>query len=450
MDLIKKVQKLYINKSKEGNILKNITYLFVFKIISILTGLLIVPMSIKFIDSKQYGLWLTIGSIASWFSFFDIGFGNGLRNKFTFYKATGNLKELRLIVSTTYISVTVLFGFLGSIFLIANKYLDWAVLLNQPESQRQYLSQFTLIVFECFFLQFILKLISTILVADHKSAMASFIDTLSQMLVLGLIILFNFIDFRSLFVLGIISSVCPVVILIIANLWLFRGEYVNFSPSFKYFRLTYVRELLSIGLKFFVIQIAVVVIYQTTNIILTHIGQPEDVTLYNIVYKYFGMANMVFTIVINPYWAAFTEAFALNDYTWMKNTIFQLRKIAIGIILLIVLMIALSNSIFHIWIGKLIHIPMKVSLIMAFYFCTLIWCGLHSMVLNGLGKVKLQLYISILSSIVNIPLALFLGNRFGIIGVIGSSIILNLISMVYSPIQVNKIITKTANGIWNE
>ena len=43
---------------------------------------MLVPLTIHYINPTRYGIWLTVSSIIGWVSFFDIGFGNGLRNKF--------------------------------------------------------------------------------------------------------------------------------------------------------------------------------------------------------------------------------------------------------------------------------------------------------------------------------------------------------------------------------
>ena len=45
---------------------------------------------------------------------------------------------------------------------------------------------------------------------------------------------------------------------------------------------------------FFIIQIAGIIQYETANIIIAQILVLHDVTSYNIVYKYFGIINMVF------------------------------------------------------------------------------------------------------------------------------------------------------------
>ncbi|GAH31869.1 unnamed protein product, partial [marine sediment metagenome] len=61
---------------------KNIFASFGLKGISILISFLLVPLVLNYIDITKYGIWLTLSSIIGWFGFFDIGLGNGLRNKF--------------------------------------------------------------------------------------------------------------------------------------------------------------------------------------------------------------------------------------------------------------------------------------------------------------------------------------------------------------------------------
>lgn len=68
---------------RSSKIKKNVIGTLIVKGISIPTQLLLVPLTISYISSELYGIWLTLTSIIGWIGFFDIGFGNGLRNKLT-------------------------------------------------------------------------------------------------------------------------------------------------------------------------------------------------------------------------------------------------------------------------------------------------------------------------------------------------------------------------------
>ena len=89
-------------------------------------------------------------------------------------------------------------------------------------------------------------------------------------------------------------------------------------------------------------------------------------------------------------------------------------------------------------------------LVVAVYMFTMIWNSLHSYIINGIGKIELQLYTSIICTIVNIPLALYLGGIWGAEGVVASTCFLNLIPLLALTIQVRKILNNKAIGIWNK
>ena len=73
----------FINKGSERSIKakKNVLSMLFIKGGSILVGLLLVPLTLEYVDSESYGIWLTLSSMVAWISFFDIGINNGLKNK---------------------------------------------------------------------------------------------------------------------------------------------------------------------------------------------------------------------------------------------------------------------------------------------------------------------------------------------------------------------------------
>jgi O-antigen/teichoic acid export membrane protein len=429
---------------------KNIATSLLIKGISIAISLILVPLTINYINPTQYGIWLTLSSIIAWFSFFDIGFGNGLRNKFAEAKATGNIEKARIYISTTYSFLFIIFCGVWVLFFLVNFFLDWSRILNTPSDMTEELSKLALIVFSFFCMQIVLKTINTILIADQKSAKSAFLDMLGQLVALVIIFVLTSTTSGSLLNLGLALGFAPIFILIIASFFFFNKDYRSFTPSFKYVRIDQGKDIFKLGSKFFIIQIAAIVIYQTNNIIISQICGPKEVTVYNIAFKYFGILSMGFTIILTPFWSAFTEAKVLNDYEWM-NKILKKLKMAWGILVLGALFLLLfSQYFYYLWIGDSVIIPFNVSLSIFAYIIVFNWCAIFSQITAGLGKIKLQLYSAILACLVNIPLSIFLGNIYGIVGIISATTLLSLISAVWNPIQIKMILTKTAKGIWNE
>ena len=58
---------------------KNILLMLLIKGGNILIGVLLVPITLGYVDTDCYGIWLTLSSMVLWISFFDIGLNNGLK-----------------------------------------------------------------------------------------------------------------------------------------------------------------------------------------------------------------------------------------------------------------------------------------------------------------------------------------------------------------------------------
>ena len=429
---------------------KNIVASFVIKGFSISISLVLVPLTINYINPSRYGIWLTLSSIVGWLSFFDIGFGFGLRNKFAEALAENKEELAKIYVSTTYAILSIIIGIVLVAFFIVNPFLNWTKILNTTPELAGELSILALIVFVFFCLRFIFQLLSTVLAANQEPAKGSFIELMGSMASLLLIFILTKTTSGSLIYLGAILSFTPVFVLIVSSIWFYRNDYKKFAPSFKLIKFKYAKDLMSLGLKFFIIQIAALVLFNTDNIIIIQLFGSKYVTTYNVSFKLFSILVMVFNIIATPLWSAFTEAYTKNDLDWIKATIKTLEKIWLVLILFTVILLLISPYLFKLWLGDKVQVPFLLSVAMSSYVIVSIWQTIHVFFLNGIGKVKLQLYLVLFSSLINIPMAIFLGRKFGLVGItITSTILFAIMGIVFS-IQTRKILNNTATKIWNE
>ena len=207
---------------------------------------------------------------------------------------------------------------------------------------------------------------------------------------------------------------------------------------------------MNLGIKFFLLQIAGIVLYQTSNIIIAQLFGPTEVTPYNIAYKYLGIITMIMAILMTPFWSAYTEAWVKKDIEWIRNTFRKLKRLWIGLAILTAIMIAFSNVVYRMWVGKDIVVPLSLSITIGAYVIVNAWNVIYCLFFNGVGKIKLQLYTSIVDMILHVPLAIYLGKKLGPAGVILSVVILCSINMIWTVIQYEKIINNRATGIWNQ
>lgn len=443
------IKNFFKGHERTVKVKKNILASFAVKGISISISFLLVPLTINYVNPTQYGIWLTLSSIISWFAFFDIGFGNGLRNKLTEALSRKDHELARSYLSTAYALFFTVFGTVWIIFIIVNKYLNWAIMLNAPEDLDKELTWLAFIILSYFCLQFILKTINIVLTADQKPAKAAFIDVLGQAIALVVIFILTKTTKGSLINLGLGIGLSPVIILILASVWYYGKTYKNINPKIKNVSFDCVKDIMNLGVKFFILQVASMVIFQTNNIVIAHIFGPDEVTVYNVAYKYFSMVAMIFWIVITPFWSAFTDAYTQHDIDWMKNIIKKLEiiwsVIAVGGIILLLV----SGQFFPFWVGDKIIIPFSVSISLLLYFLVYTRFNLYIILLNGIGKVKIQLLVYIPLAILNIPLIILLGMRFGLTGMILGNVLISVPHAIYGPIQLKRIIENRAENLWN-
>ena len=213
---------------------KNVIGSLLIKVMSIAISLVMVPMTIHYINPTQYGIWLTLSSMVAWISFFDIGFTQGLRNRFAEAKAKGDKELARTFVSTAYFFIGLIFMVVWLILLFVNQFIDWGKALNIDQKTAQEVTLLAYIIFTYFCFQFIFKIIHTILIADQKPAKAVLLDLIGQAFSLIAIYLLTRFTSGSLLYLVIALGISPTLVIVGANLYFFKTSYRDYAPSMRY------------------------------------------------------------------------------------------------------------------------------------------------------------------------------------------------------------------------
>lgn len=415
---------------------------------SIVISLLIVPLTLGYVSSDLYGIWLTLSSIMMWLNFFDIGFTLGLKNKLAEAITLGDMQRGKALVSTTYFMMISIFIPLCIILEIIIPHINWASFLNVDSSYNPDIIKTLHILAACFCIQMIVNVLTAVLAAYQKVALSSAFPVIGNFISLFIILLLTKYAPPSLSLLALTVSTIPVLVIIIASLVLYSRTFEVVAPKWTFVRKEYIKDLFNLGSKFFLIQIQVVVLYQCTNILISNLSGPADVTSYNIAYKYITIAMMILTIMMAPLWPAFTEAYTKQDYTWMKNVYNKMCKLWGVLAIAVILMIVVSPVVYKLWIGNKASIPLMMTVLIGIYTIIHSWDAIQINMINGIGTIKLQTLITLLGLMAHIPLSLFLGRYIGCYGVIISMIVINIIYSTIFTIQISKILNKTASGLW--
>jgi O-antigen/teichoic acid export membrane protein len=445
-----KVQTFWnVGHERTLKIKRNIFYTFLIKGLSLLISFMLIPLTVNYLNNTQYGIYITIVSLVGWMNTFDIGLSNGLRNKLARALALNEHNDMVKDISTTYglLFLISLSTFIS--FFIISSFFNWNHVLRVPDSVNINVWPVLMITLAAFCIQFVLQPINSILIATHKPFKSSLILLLGQILIYILTYFLTLYSSSNLYLLVLVATGAPVMVLLLANIFLFSTSLKAFVPRFKAIYLKNAKNLLNIGGAFFFIQIGALVLYETDNIVITRLLGPQEVTTFNIPFKYFSIVTIIFTIIITPYWSAFTDAYARDDFDWIKRSIKKMRILWVGFAALAIILYFFSGIFYKLWVKQMVIVPDALSFSIAIYTIVQTWMVIHAYLLNGVGKLRIQLILVIITSLLNIPLSIFLIKQVGLHGTVWANIIIMVVMSVIVTWQCKLIMEKKATGIWN-
>jgi O-antigen/teichoic acid export membrane protein len=388
--------------------ISNIISLFVFRGGNILIQLLLVPVSIRFISAPSYGLWLTISAMIGWLSIMDIGLANGLRNTLTMAIVENKIDLAKKYVSTSYALLILIsiVGFLTCYWFIGH--INWLRWLDIPSDLTlDGFRKILLIVLSSFFLTFILKPIASVAYATHNASIEFFIFFCAQFVkqvVLWLLI--HKLPAGNILLLSVCFCFSPIVVTLLLSVYLFRTKFKNFSPSFGHVDFSCSRDFMGLSGKFFVIQVAALVIMNSNIFLIAHYLGNEDVARYNIVQRYFNVPFTIIGMVLVPFWNIFTEAYAKKNSELLQKMMRKLLVFASVLSMVCIVMLLISRMVYKLWIGNLVSVPFDMNLATCIYSILLIFGSVYATCVNGTGKVRLHMLVSLFSLVLHIPIAI--------------------------------------------
>lgn len=448
--IISRVKSFFHGDERSVTVKKNILYSVIIKMVSIVVAFLIVPVTIGYVSAELYGVWLTLSSIMTWIAFMDIGFTQGLKNRLTEAIAIEDWNRGKELVSTTYFMMLIIFIPVSIILILLVPLIDWCELLNVNSIYSEEIGKVMVVVIGFACLQMIVNVIVSVVAAFQKVALSNSFSVIGNIFSLIFIIILTKTCPPSLIYLSVAFCSLPVIVTFLASIYFYHRGYKKVAPSFARIRTHLVKDLFDLGYKFFIINIQVIVLYQSTNVLISYVSSPLMVTSYNLAYRYLNLAMMLFTIITAPLWPAYTDAYAKGDYDWMIATRKMMQKVFAASIMLSVLLIIVSPVFYKIWVGDKAEVPFIMTISVAFYVIVYCWSNLNGTLIVGMSKLKIQTLLCVIGMLLHIPMSLVLSNSFGAYGVLISLTLITLIYAIVVNIQVNKILNKTAAGIWIE
>jgi O-antigen/teichoic acid export membrane protein len=290
------------------------------------------------------------------------------------------------------------------------------------------------------FLGYVFSTINAIALANHKAEWPVILTFIQNAFgLLGLAIALQ-MGLNSLLQLGLIFSFSSLLAFVSGHFVLYTTHIRNQKPLFPSFEFTSIKPLYPFMLRFGAIQFFVLIIFASDHLIILHFLDANSVTEYNIAFRYFNLLNVIFNLILIPFWSAFTSAQAKADSDWIKKAIKNLLVIFAGLFALGLTMLIGTFWAYDLWLNGLVKIPFSLSAVMMISVILTMWNYLFVYYLSGIDRINLYTKLVMLSGALNIPVSIILVQLFGTVGVISATCISLLPQAIALPIQSYKLL----------
>ena len=427
---------------------RNILLSGVLKLISLCVSFLIVPVTLHYLDNEPYGIWMTISTMAFWIFTFDIGLGNGMRNYLTTAISKEDYHTGSIYISSTFAMLTLIALVMAIVLIPLVFLLDFNKILNTNSLSNLQLQLVVLTTLLLTFIHFVVKNVGFIYVALQKFAINDLLTVCGNVIALAIIFFLTKITTGNLLYVVTAFLATPIIVFLTGAAHLYMA-YPALRPSFKKIDIRFSKGIIQKGLGFFLIQItSCLVIFGGSNLFISHYAGPEQVTTYNIAYKYFNLLVIGYTIIIAPMWNAYTDAYVKGEWTWIRGNFRKAILFWAATAMAGLLMLLVCNYFYTFWVGASVVVPKTVSIAVLFY---IIFFNLNNCVtylLNGLNIIRIQIITSVVTTILYLGAVSVFGQYWGIEGIVCCMAACYVLMSLIHLYQCQLIIHQKAKGIW--
>ncbi|WP_374319676.1 lipopolysaccharide biosynthesis protein [Aquabacterium sp.] len=338
------------------------------KVITVGTALITVPLTLNYLGTERYGLWMTLSSVIAMLSFADFGIGNGVLNLVADAKGRDDEQKIKQVVSSGAAILTAIGICAATISVATYPHVDWPALFHVTSQQAKIESGPAAITFLLIFsLNIPVALVARVQAGLQESYRASIWQCAGSLLSLGLTILV--ISYQAGLPWLVLSFAGSPTICGIANgIHYIATKNKQLMPKATFVEIQIMKQVARSGLLFFGLQLVAALTFASDNFLTARILGAASVANYAVPDKLFSLITTTVLMATQPLWPAYGEALARHDIGWVKSILKRSVVTAVfyagtfGAIL-----IAAGPKIIHLWAGPTIDTPLPLILGLAIW-----------------------------------------------------------------------------------
>jgi O-antigen/teichoic acid export membrane protein len=416
--------------------------------IGLLTSLVSVPLTFRYLGTERYGIWMVLISIIAAMGFADLGIGNGLMNAISEAYGKDDRKLAREYVTSALGLMLCIAAVLAVFGIVAYPFLPWMRLFNVKSSTAAADgAKAFLILYASFVVNIPLGVISRAQSGLQKGYAAQMINAFGSVLSLAAMLFIIWLHGTLAWLVS--ASVVAGITTTLLNGWILFRDHPWLIPTWQAFQRSSANRIFKLGLMFFVLQCVVTISFTSDNIVIAQVLGVAAVAAYAVPQKLFSLVPMVVSMGIGPLWPAYGEASARGDLPWVRKVFLNSLWLTLVITIPLCTLLVLAGPwLLKVAAGKSLDTSMSLLIVLASWAVINSVSFVISMLLNGTGTVKLHAVSAVFASVVNLGLSIVLTHRLGVMGVCLGSIISQLaITLPVCFIVIRNLFKTTENAI---
>lgn len=400
--------------------------------IAMLTSLVSVPLTFRYLGAEQYGLWMVLLSFIAAMGFADLGIGNGVMNAVSEAYGKDDRDLARQYVASGLALMLGVASVLALAGAIAYPFIPWLRVFNVKSAAVAAEGARAFLVLFCWFVVNIpLDVVTRAQAGMQRAYWSQTVNACGNILsLLGLIAV---IELRGSLAWLVFASTAGIVVATVLNGWILFRTCPWMFPSWRDFRGTAAGKIFRLGLLFFVLQCALTLAFTSDNIVIAQVLGAAAVAVYAVPQKLFSVVSMLINMGMTPMWPAYTEAATRGDVVWIRKAFRNSLCLIMAIVVPLCAGLALCGPwIIRIAVSKALYVPPSLFWALAAWGVIVALTAPVSMMFNGLGVLKPQCLIAIIASLANLALSIFLTKHLGVIGVCLGSVITQVLIVLPS------------------
>ncbi len=401
-----------------------------------------IPLVLGELGATRFGLFVLVTQLATLLVFSDLGLGNGLITALARSRADGDHKRSRELVSSTWALLLLVAAGGGALFAVAFPLVSWAAALGVDDVGSGSVAASVLVFGVLFLVGVPASIAQKVHLACQEGLQANAWQTLGAVLTIaGTLVCVARSASVPWFVAAAVGG--SVVAGLANTAWLF-GHHPELRPSNRYVNRARTLFVANSGVLFLLLGVAGAVAYQTDALVISHVLAPADVTTYSLALRLFAIPGLAVSFVLAPLWPAFSDAFARDDYVWIRRSVRRAVLWGAGVnIPAALVLVLLGQRLVDLWVGPG-EVAMPSMLLLSFGLWTAIntISGPLAMLLNGAHVVRFQVVCAISMALVNLPLSIVLTQWVGVAGpILGSAIAQSACIVVPSLVYARRLVS---------